>query len=177
MVVAYTNKYGYTLVTPYRKEIPDILRRNGYVEKYIYVPFSNNGEKIPNSYLWLMKIAKEENSAATCVEALKFAKEIGISDVNTTPFSIRIKEVKETFEMEENIFLPMTGLFLLNGKENVGTYIVVNREKVLLCDEYGRTFLVSVRPIINEFVNALIDAGYTRTCHPENYVKKKEFVK
>jgi len=72
-------------------------------------------------------------------------------------------------------YYPLTTKFLFNrSKENIGTYIIVDENTLVICDEYGRTFLFKVQTVVNDFVNALIDAGYTRTIHPEDYIYKEE---
>lgn len=67
----------------------------------------------------------------------------------------------------------MTMKYLLNSsKENVGTYVLVNEHTLVVCDEYGRTFLLKTKGVVNDMVNSLINAGYTRTLHPEYYISE-----
>ena len=61
------------------------------------------------------------------------------------------------------------------SQENVGTYIRTNFKTVLLCDEYGRTFLLKFGLSANEFVNKLNEAGYKPNCMPWNYAWEKMF--
>lgn len=55
--IAYSDEHGTIYVTPYRSEIPSILKDAGYKEKEFKVPFSGN-EKRPAIYFWLQKNCK-----------------------------------------------------------------------------------------------------------------------
>lgn len=169
--IAYCDSHGAVLVTPYRSEINGILKSMGYRDKYMRVPFSN-GEKRPEAYKWLCKIATEENWAETFEIAFKKAVEKGVKTLCDFEQKIQIKEIERFQDAEtNNTYLAMTRMFLpRESRENVGTYIVVNDRTLVICDEYGRTFLVKTKRVINEMVNQLIEAGYTRTVHPEKYV-------
>ena len=84
-----------------------------------------------------------------------------------------MKEITGWYEVENMRFCPMITKYLFNhSRDNIGTYILLNDRSVLVCDEYGRTFLISVKVSINDIVNTLIEAGYTRTPNPEYYVKE-----
>lgn len=169
--IAYCDSHGEVLVTPYRSEINGILKSMGYRDKYMRVPFSN-GEERPEAYKWLCKIATEENWAETFEIAFKKATEKGVKALGDFEQKIQIKEIERFQDAEtKNTYLAMTRLFLPGEfRENVGTYIVVDDRTLIICDEYGRTFLVKTKRVINEMVNQLIEAGYTRTVHPEKYV-------
>ena len=172
--IAFTDKYGKVYVTPYREEIHDILEKAGYREEGIYVPFSNS-ESRPDEYLWLEKIAEEENWAATYEKAFKVAAEKGVQPLNVIG-KYQIKQVSYYDDTDAHIYYSgLVSKYLMNEtQENVGTYIIVDEKTLVICDEYGRTFLIKARTVVNELVNALLDAGYTRTIHPERYVRKYE---
>ena len=170
--IAFANAFGHVWVTPYRPEIREVLECHGYKEHCIYVPFSNS-ESRPEEYQWLAKIAEEECWAHTYETAFKHSQEKGIKAVKLA-HKVHIKEIKSYFKDEDAkiAISPMTMMYLLNcTKANIGTYIFVDEKTLVLCDEYGRTFLLRSKTVINDIVNQLISAGYTRTIHPENYVQ------
>lgn len=171
--IAFANQYGIVYVTPYRPEIHSILQEAGYKEESLYVPFSN-GEKRPEEYKWLAKIAEEENWAETHEEAFEVASKKGIRRVMVSE-KYQIKEISHYDDTDTHTaYLPLTMKFLMNeSKDNIGTYILVDEKTIVICDEYGRTFLLKAKTVVNDLVNALIDAGYTRTVHPERYVVRK----
>ena len=174
--IAFTDSYGNVFVTPYRPEIHGILENAGYTDDCIFVPFSN-GEERPDAYDWLIKIADEESWAYTHEQAYKIAQEKGIKSVDTIHFEkYQLKEIFYYDEKDTNtVFSSLTTKFLFNNSNsNIGTYIVVNNKTLVVCDEYGRTFLIKVKTVVNDIVNALIEAGYTRTLHPEWYIRKYE---
>lgn len=169
--IAFADEFGMVWVTPYRTEIHSLLKESGYSEGSVFVLFSN-GEEVPDAYAWLRQIAEEENMAVTYEEAFKKATERGVKPVNLKE-KVKVKEIVGWYEDEESNtrYEPMTMMYLHNGTEkNIATYIVVDEKTLLICDEYGRTFLVKVKTVINDIVNSLIEAGYTRTAHPERYI-------
>ena len=172
--IAFAVENGSVYVTPYRPEINNLLEGNGYRKNSFCVPFSN-GEERPPFYKWLVKIAEQEQWAYTHEKALGISQSKGIKPVVPKTSNLRIREITRTQQEGKWGFNPMVSLYLHNlTDENVATYIVVDDRTVLLCDEYGRTFFVHSKVVINDFVNTLIDAGYTRTVHPENYVREVE---
>ena len=172
--IAFSDASGLIFVTPYRPEIWDILLDAGYKESYsLFVPFSN-GEERPEAYQWLAKIAEEENLAYTCEEANKVAVKKGIKPVEV-PEKYQIKEFSYYDDNEGTRYSELAMIFLHNNsKENIGTYIIIDEKTLVICDEYGRTWLVKVKTVINNLVNSLLVAGYTRTAHPEWYIKHYE---
>lgn len=175
--IAFSDEYGSIWVTPYRTEICDILVDANYEADSIPVPFSN-GEEVPDAYYWLEQIADRENWAETHERALKFSEEKGIKPVEFGPMAhqMRIKEITTDFyQNDENStrYNQMASKYLFgNSQSNIGTYIIIDDKSILVCDEYGRTYLITVKATINDIVNTLIDAGYTHTAHPEYYVQK-----
>lgn len=172
---AYADEYGCVNVTPYRGEVRDILKAEGYSQEYFFVPFSNAEER-PERYIWLAQIAKEEEWSNTFEKAFAISESKGIKPVDTKGITIRqIRDVSiEMFTDEENHrhYIGMTMQMLLNStSDNVGTYIIISRDTIMVCDEYGRTFVITIKATINDFVNRLIDAGYTRCATPEQYVR------
>ena len=172
--IAFVDDFHTVWVTPYRTEIDSLLKEAGYSEGGVFVPFSN-GEKVPEAYAWLRKIAEAENRARTHEEAFEKATERGIKPVYVKQ-KVQVKEIDCWYEDDESntTYSPMTMMYLMNSTdENIATYIVVDEKTLLICDEYGRTFLVKVKTVINDIVNTLIEAGYTRTARPERYVHHK----
>ena len=175
--IAYADEAGVVSVTPYRPEIWDILRKNGYREASFFVPFSNREER-PDRYKWLVRIANEECWATTFEQAFAVSVRKGVlpflnDDLKGITFK-RIRDVTTTiFDDKENHhwFEGMVMEHLGNQTDdNIGTYIVVDSHNVMVCDEYGRTFILTVKGVVNDFVNCLIAHGYTRTVHPEYYI-------
>ena len=172
--IAFTDQYGNVYVTPYRTEIHSILQNSGYQDGFLYVPFSNGGKR-PYEYQWLAKIAEEECWAATHEEAFSVASEKSIQPVNVNG-KYQIREISHYYDDTDThtAYLPLTMKFLMNeSKDNIGTYILVDEKTVVICDEYGRTFLLKAKTVVNDLINALIDAKYTRTIHPERYIIRK----
>ena len=172
--IAFSDERGFVYVTPYRSEIHSILDEAGYRERCFFVPFSN-GEERPEEYRWLAKIAEEENWAETYEEAAKIATEKGVKPVVLPMLQkLQIKEIYSPYEDPETrtVYRKLVDMFFrgTTTQDNIGTYIIVDEKTLVICDEYGRTFLVRAKTIINDIVNTLIDAGYTRTAHPEWYI-------
>lgn len=174
--IAFADKDGYIFVTPFRSEIHSILAEAGYKERHcLFVPFSN-GENRPEEYQWLAKIANEENCSETFEKAYNISQKKGIKPVQVDG-RYKVKEIWSYYDdkLSSTIYRPLTTLYLFNDSaENIGTYILVDEKTLVVCDEYGRTFLLKAKTIVNDLVNALIDAGYTRTVHPEWYISKYE---
>lgn len=172
--IAFAVENGSVYVTPYRPEVNKLLEENGYRRNSFLVPFSD-GEERPHFYKWLVKIAEQECWAYTHEQARIISQSKGIKPVDPNTGNLRIREITRSQQEGKWGFNPMVSLYLHNlTEENVATYIVVDDRTVLLCDEYGRTFFVQAKVVINDFVNTLIDAGYTRTVHPESYVREVE---
>ena len=170
--IAFSDEFGRIWVTPYRQEIHLVLSYNGYKNGELDVPFSDTDEVI-DSYKWLIDIANQENWATTYEKAFEYASEKGIKPVDISTHPVQIREIRFWYDdtKSHKKYYGMIDQFLRNGSEkNIATYIIVDEKTILICDEYGRTFLVKVKIIINDIVNALIDAGYKRTLHPERYV-------
>ncbi|MBE5820652.1 MAG: hypothetical protein E7310_07610 [Clostridiales bacterium] len=145
---------------------------SGYQEYSFSVPFSN-GEVLPESYVWLEKIAEAENWAETYQSAFEISQKKGIQPVKIES-KYHLKEISYYDDKSTcTRYSALTAKYLLNNSEdNIGTYIMVDEKTIVICDEYGRTWLVKTKGVINDIVNQLIEAGYKRTANPENYVKK-----
>lgn len=172
--IAYADENGSVYVTPFRSGINEILSEAGYQQGSLWVPFSN-GELRPANYSWLVKIAEEENWAETHEDAFREATKKGIKPVAIKQ-KVWVKEVSYYKDNEShNIYTALAMIFLSNNStQNIGTYIVVDEKTLVICDEYARTFLVKSKTVINDIVNALINAGYSRTAHPEWYIRPYE---
>lgn len=176
--IAFVDETGSYYVTPYRTEIHSILRNNGYTEGGLFVP-NSSGEKTSERYAWLRAMANRQNWATTQEEAHKVATDKGLKKVKfeCNPKHYNYREVETYLEDGSWIFTPMVSMYMSNSSEEyVGTYILVDKYTILVCDEYGRTFKLGVHTqhAYYSIVNALIDAGYTENHHPEYFVRKKE---
>lgn len=158
-------------VTPYRSEIAEILLNAGYKSDNIMFPGTDISEG--SAYDWLRGIADDEKWAETYEIAYNLSLEKGIKPVTLDTQKLQIKEILYYYndDATHRKYERMVTQFLTDDtKKNIATYILVDEKIVLICDEYGRTFLVKAKTVINDVINALIDAGYTRTTHPEKYV-------
>lgn len=178
--IAICDETQFVWVTPYRSEISSILKQNGFTEKSFYVPFSNGGE-IPDRYKWLKIIADAENWAETHCMAKAISNQKGLKEIRyDSATNFKITEIERLFterdnpnhpECEKILYQPMVQMYLMNNTgANVGTYIIVDKKTLLICDEYGRTFLIKAKTVINHYVNLLLEAGYTHNSHAECYV-------
>ena len=169
----FSDSSGNLFITPFRPEIFTILAAEGYnhTKKTIHHPFPE-GKEIPEEYKWMKKIVSEENWAVTYQKAYEISLEKGIKEVNLSMKDVSISEI---FRGPEDTFpgalIALCSLWLEGeSKNNIGTYIYINSEKLLVCDEYGRTFFIRSQRVNHSIVNKLISAGYKRTEHPEKYV-------
>jgi len=171
----FVDQYGRKWLTPTRPETERILEEEGYHQENLYVHLSN-GEIAPENYKWFQKIALEERRAYTHQMAYEISLSKGIKPVllEGKVAKLHIKEITENFldESSQTLYEPLVQLELAhNTEENIATYIVVDDKTIVVCDEFGRTYLLKVSSIINEIVNALVDAGYRRTMEPWLYVR------
>ena len=175
--IAYADEAGRIYVTPYRKEIHEILANAGFEEGSLSVPFSNGGS-IPESYEWLKKIALQENWATTHVIAygLSSCKNIKCVDLSSIDEKMHVCEIFRYEDKEtKKIYHNMVNLWIPNDEgDNISTYIIIDKKTLIVCDEYGRTFLIKVKSVINDIVNLLIDAGYRHNPNPARYVSVYE---
>ena len=171
--IAFSDEKSNLWVTPYRQEIIPILDKNGYTSSSLPVPYSCDTEISDYDYYrWLIRIAHQENWAATHTEAFSIASKKGILPVDISTDRLHIHEIG--FFTDEELFMNFSAMgdLWLSGlsKENIGTYIVIDSKTLLVCDEYCRTFLLKSKDIINDILNELIDAGYRANPHPWYYV-------
>ena len=176
--ILYVDESGISYITPYRYDISEVL--SNFIDS-IEVPNFPQLELYSectssDQYKWLEKIADEENWAYTYEVAYQIAKEKGIKPIfiaeSITLRQIISKPLENCFGSTLEICHPLVNQFLTSGtSQNIGTYIHLSSKSLLVCDEYGRTFYIAVNGVINDIENQLIDAGYTRTMHPEKYVK------
>lgn len=173
--IAFSDQYGKVYLTPYRTEIPHILQAEGYRDECISIPSLSNSQQ-EYAYQWLTKIADQQNWSMTYQKAFQIASKKGIKNVKVTG-KYHVKEIVSCYEDREEhlLYSPLTTQFLLDSsEENIATYILIDEKTLMVCDEYGRTFLLKAKNVVNELVNELIDAGYTHTIHPERYIRPYE---
>lgn len=175
--IAFVDEIGNYFVTPYRTEIHSILRSCGYKEYSIFVP-NSNGEVPSARYAWLRQLAERENWAVTHEEAYAYSQKKGIREVSIkcNPKHYQFKEIDD-YGINDGkwIYHPMIMMYLCNSsKESIGTYIQVDDNIILACDEYGRTFKITAHTqhAYNSIVNAMIEAGYKPNHTPEAFVSK-----
>lgn len=172
--ILFADEAGCYYITPYRPEIWKILKKAGYTNKStLSVPFS--GEVTTARYKWLQKIAEQENWAYTYEKAAQVANQKGIKHVKVGK-GYSVKEISSPYydTEEKTIYIPMTEMYLDYATyKNVGTYVLVDEHTLVVCDEYGRTFIFkNTKKGVNKLVNSIINAGYTRMLHPEYNILK-----
>jgi len=170
--IAYACGSGCVLVTPYRPEIHTILRNAGYKEGYIHVPFSN-GEECPLEYTWYSKMADEENWYYTYQKALEYSKAKGIQPVEINNQEYLIEEISYKYDEEKNlVYKRMIDEFLIGfSVENLGTYISIDAQSLMICDESGRTYLITTLfGNVDDLIVDLRNAGYKHCTRPSLFV-------
>lgn len=167
-VVLFIDENGHWYKTAIRPEIPDILTNAGYRKDDTLCVPKFEGKEIPEEWQWIVQIASEEWRNYTYEEAYKIASEKGIKP---DPFEHYFFSVTE-ISYNRDRYRPMVTKALSNfSTDNIGTYIIVDEKTVYVCDEYGKSYVLSVSADrFNDLVNALLEAGYTRNTRPSLYV-------
>ena len=183
--VVFVTEEKIAYVCPERDGIFDIMKKEGYEEGDFFVINQEKSfiEKLyatikGKQYNWFLKMKKEEENNLLYERLHMIAEEKGIKSVKFDEEQLEVfRDVSEADQdLDGYTYTSMTNpKYALLSKENVGTYIRTNSKTVLLCDEYGRTFLLKFGLSANEFVNKLNEAGYKPNCMPWNYVWEKTF--
>lgn len=168
----FTDSYGSVFIAPWRPEITSLLCKNQYqVNESLKIPYELYSE--PYRYTLLKDIAEQEIWAFTYEKAYEASQEKTIQPVSLEQvnFTITAIESSRNDDNKRLSFQPMVEP-LLDGDsaDNVATYIIIDNKTLLLCDEYGRTFLLRTKRVINPIVNKLMKANYTRNPNPEKFV-------
>lgn len=179
--IVFINGRSQTFVTPLRKEITKILEDNGYKEGDYFIR-SGDKEYIEKlnatingtEFMWLKYMANEQAWNLAYQEAYKYATSKNIMTVEPEMSSIIDFECIDDDKTIDNTVYRMMMTNRSFGYSYVGTFIRAKENTVLLCDEYGRTFLVTFKYSANEFINQLIKANYTRAQYPWIFVQKLE---
>ncbi len=164
-------------ITPFRPEIETIFKKLGFqLDEKSDFNFSCVSEN--NRYHYLTEIARQEIMAYTYEQANQIFNEKGIKDFHLYETQ-KVKEV--SFEIDGlkcelpcgkiKIYPMVLPLFKNDTFNCVGTYIVLDSNHVVVCENFGRTILVETNPNINNLVNTLIDCGYTRNPIPEKFIE------
>lgn len=168
-MMVFITKLGLRYLSPTRPETNDLMKKEGYWRnENLGVPLVRLAED-PDLFCkleWLQRDARAEWWAYTYQVAKKIADEKEIKEVVITePVKVReiVCEYGEYTSLVDKCLGNSTG-------NNVGTYIIINDKELIVCDEYGRTYLITVKRVINDIVNMLIKAGYTKTTEPWRYV-------
>lgn len=186
--IIFVDENGYGYMTPYREEIMDVLEKeDGYKSSSFILNMPESSRKEidrqmqQEDYKWLMQMANSEEWNLTFEKAHTAAQNNNVKEVEIDESLIRFFQDVTT---EEYIlgagkgsiaFKGMVEKHLNNGSElNVASFIRFNSTTLLICDNYGRTFLVRFTKSTNHVVNQLLEAGYTYTTYPWLYVVKKE---
>ena len=167
--IAYITKDGKLFVTPYRQEIDAILSSEGFTDSTIAIPRISS-----ERYRWLQKIANQEFCARRHEEAHKIAVDKKIRAVSLDP-KIYYKQIFSEYTdggMKLTLYTMFPMKQIMDFHDNIGSYIIIDEQALLVCDEYGQTFLIKTKgSVINGVVNELITSGYLHNANPEKYVK------
>lgn len=177
--IAFVDEDRCTYVTPARTSAYDVLYENGYQKTNMFIPFfskKNKGER----YYDLEKMAEESTWNKTFSYAKAKSNEKAIKDINIkNNFIEKIKDVTKSSiiaELDNGRKYSVSGMinpYLIEECEkNIASFICLDNRNVILCDDYGRTFLVKLNKSFSNFICALICAGYKLTTRPELYVKR-----
>ena len=165
--LVFVNEKGKTFVTPFAAEIAATLRKNGYIGRNMYVPFSN-GDIPSNEYSalkWkqLCAIARKEyelREEKRKVEKLQqLAEEKNIYPLPQKVYDLSLKIPKNGFETifldsERDRTRPVQEWELEHA---LGTYCE-NNGRIVFVDDKGDTY---VSPYCLEISAVLINAGYS----------------
>ena len=177
--IVYIDGKSQTFVTPLRKETSNILKNNGYEEGEYFIRCADK-EYIDKlrfvidgpEYKWLEKMAREQDWNFAYQEAHKKAIRKNILSVEPDMYTVADFElIEDEKTIDGTTFCRMMTSNSL-GYSNIGSFIRENNKRVLLCDEYGRTFLITFKYSANEFINQLIDANYTRALYPWIFIQE-----
>lgn len=171
--VIFSDGTGMGWITPFRLEIEQLLEEAGYKAKDMYTILPD-GFFESNEYRWLEKMAKE----SIWNEVFKKCREISKNDgVDTTKVPkeedfVNIVEVTygEYVDSESNLRVKPMITEAIERITNVATFIIVDNQHLLICDEFGRTFYTKSRININEAVNKLQNSKFRRNVIPYKYV-------
>lgn len=161
-------------VTPYRPEIIERFENTLFTRDPALLNFQSECDNFTR-YSWLKQIAEEENWNYTYEIAHIIAGQKGLKGISL-PERIQIREISPSSYFYDGndtslYFSPMVKMFVSEGSgTNIGTFIIINNKTLLMCDNYGRTFLIKVKDCINDVVNSLLMSHYTRNSTPENFV-------
>lgn len=161
-------------IIPYRPEILQIMEQAGFSNDSELENFQN-AEYSLDRYSWLSKIAEEENWNHTYQTAHTVAAKKGLKDISLSE-KVQIREIPTSSyfydEYDTNFYYQtMVKKFLTDDSEiNIGTFIIIDNKTLLMCDNYGRTFLLKVKDCINDVANLLLKAFYKRNSTPEKFV-------
>ena len=169
---------GEVLVTPFREEIPIILEEYGFKRESCKNSLSAIPGTIKQKYLILEEIAKREKQLKIYEDNFKKAPKCDFKYI--IPENLSFSKYELTHPIDgagyngNYIISPM-----FNGNDedhNLSTFIIFHDDmRLLLCDEYGRTFHIVFESTedLHIFVNFLLDCKFSYTKHPEKYISKK----
>jgi len=165
--LVFVNEKGKTFVTPFASEIAATLRKAGYKERNMYVPFSNgdipSDEYAALKWKQLCAIARKEyelRKEKRKVEKLQnLAEERNIIPLPSKVYELSLKIPKEGFETvfldsERDRTRPVQDWELEHA---LGTYCE-NNGRVVFVDDKGDTY---VSPYCIELNAYLVNCGYT----------------
>ena len=172
------NEDSNVFITPFREEIPMILKEFGFKQEYFECGFLSPPLFLSKSYFILEEMAKREKQLKIYEENFEKSKKKNLEDI---PFPENLDfNMREIFCSETvgcSPYYKINPLFSGNDENcNLCTFIILKNKYLFICDEYGRSFCLSFGSIddLSPFVNFLFDSGYTYTIHPEKYISKSE---
>lgn len=168
---------GEVFATPFREEIPMVLEEFNFKEENSEVSLSAIPYNIKSKYFILQEMAEREKQLKFYEENFKKSPQRDSS--YTIPENLRFSnyEITEPRTVGLNIEYNIRPLFCENNENhNISTFIIFhNDNRILLCDEYGRTFHISFNSTddLHIFVNFLLESNFSYTIHPEEYISLK----
>lgn len=171
------NEDGKVFATPFREEIPIVLEEFGFKQECFEGGFSPIPRRISEKYFILQEMAEREKQLKFYEENFKKSPQRDSS--YTIPENLRFSnyEITGPRTVGINIEYNIRPLFCENNENhNISTFIIFhNDNRILLCDEYGRTFLISFNSTddLHIFVNFLLESNFSYTIHPEEYISLK----
>lgn len=169
---------GKIFVTPFREEIPMILEEYSFKQETFAYLLSSIPYSIQQKYCILEEIAKREKQLKIYEDNFKKAPKCEFKYI--IPENLSFSKYELTHPIDgagyngNYIISPM-----FNGNDedhNLSTFIIFHDDmRLLLCDEYGRTFHIVFNSTedLHIFVNFLLDCKFSYTKHPEKYISKK----
>lgn len=177
--IIFSDGTGVGWITPFRLEISQILEDEGYKTKNMYTILPDNFFE-SKEYSWLRKMAKESIWDAVFRKCREISKDDGIDTTKlpTEEDFVSVVEVTYGEYIDEECNLKVKPMITeaIERLTNVGSFIIIDNQHLLICDEYGRTFYTKSRINVNDAVNKLQESKFSRNIIPARYVFEIDYI-